>query len=147
MDVVYERLDTLGPRLQNKCLSDLRKTCDRYRGPRHSFGIPQKSHFVATSRMDRGGCTGNWKGQQQVCHVVVKVLRPRPDFTSNFETMTSVSGLPNAIRVPADVVVIYRDFAKTLGLGGLSQMFFPVTPCVCGIKLRLVHAARPPRHP
>ena len=89
VDVVYETLDTLAPRLQSKSLGVLREICDRQALLPRSIKIPLCCNLSDTP-WDQDGYTDAWKGQHQGCHVVVRVLRPALDSASDFETVTSV---------------------------------------------------------
>ena len=89
VEAVYEMLDALAPRLQNKCLGVLREICDRQALLPRSVKIPLCCNLSDTP-LDQGGYTEAWKGQHQGCHVLVKVLRPKLYSASDFEMVTSV---------------------------------------------------------
>ena len=89
VDVVYETLDTLAPRLHRRCLEVLREICDRQALLPRSIKI-QLDRNPSDTPLDQGGYTEAWKGQHQGCHVLVKVLRPKIYSTSDFEMVTSV---------------------------------------------------------
>ena len=89
VDAVYEVLDTLAPRFQSKCLGVLRSICDHQALLPRSITIPLCCDLSDTP-LDPGACVPAWKGRHQGSHVVVKVLRPIPYSTGDFEMVTSV---------------------------------------------------------
>ena len=89
VDVVHEVLDTLAPRIQSKCLGVLRKICDHQALLPRSIKIPLCCNLSDTP-LDPGARVLAWKGRHQGYHVVVKVLRPIPYSTGDFEMVTNV---------------------------------------------------------
>lgn len=105
VDAVYERLDTLAPRLRTDCVGVLREICDRKALLPGSIIIPLCPNS-SSSPLDKGGYTEAWKGRYQGSHVVVKVLRPKVYSERNFEVVKSVG---------------FRDLSRAV----FCQLMFP----------------------